>query len=145
MSQLNKKMSITFEIVDHYPNIDKPNMGTFHAYWEEMEMDFRGCVYFLKPKMIAVLMPTHKSFDEENKIVRYTSASFSDAEFNKRFFDKLRETFYIYAREKNLKFQKIPKKDPKSSNISQSVVQSFPRKKPLDSFKDFSSVLKKRS
>lgn len=113
---LDKNISITIEIVAHYPFFDKQmadvNSGTFHAYWVEMQMDLRGCRYYLRKNLqpftsLAIL----KTFDrEENKNVAFCPISFTDGKYEKNFRNELQKAFRKYAKATGLKYFNINKK-----------------------------------
>jgi len=90
------KKEFTFEIISHYPFPDKENVGSFHAYWEEMDMDLRGIVYVLsKGKEPWINLPSKRG-EIDGEPCFFTFYSFADMKKMNRFMRALRMAFNQY-------------------------------------------------
>ncbi len=93
----------SIEIVAHYPSDKERNTGTFHFYWEEMDLDIRGVFYSLnfgtKPW---IRLPSWKGV-LNGESCTYPLLSFPNVKKTQRFTKTLREAFLEYALENKLK------------------------------------------
>ncbi len=92
----------TFEVIAHYPSEDRLRRleGTFHIYWQEMDLDLRGIFYNLKRgKLPYIRIPSQRGI-LDGKECYYPAYSFPNVQKTQRFFIALRKAFKIYAEEK---------------------------------------------
>lgn len=96
----SRKQEFTFEIIAHYPFLLRPNRGTFHVYWEEMDLDLRGIFYNDEKKSAPwIRLPSRKGMIEEEEC-SFPFYSFPNSQKSGRFMKSLREAFSIYMKEK---------------------------------------------
>ena len=93
----SREKEFTFEVIAHYPLPEKKKQGTFHVYWEEMDLDLRGIYYNIKRgKDPWIRLPSQRGM-LNGEPCSFPLYSFGNVLKWGRFIMTLREAFKKYA------------------------------------------------
>ncbi len=98
----SQEKEFTFEMIAHYPSEKHRGEGTFHIYWQEMDLDLRGIFYNVqRGRLPWIRFPSQKGILNGEKCF-FPVYSFPNVHKFQRFLNAVREAFTAYAKEEKL-------------------------------------------